>query len=160
MKLELPKTASSSARFRGRWQSGSMLLEASIALGAAVMLALLLMKASLLAITGNEWTSMQTLTDSVLTRETALANRMPFADISSSTSLWPDVGGTLTPQTVQLGKLMGGTAVTGQLTRFRVSEVDSAQPEVNLSVWRMHSVLKYKVAGKDYVKSTSTLRVQ
>jgi hypothetical protein len=137
-----------------------MLLEASIALGAAVLLALLLMKASLLAITGNEWTSMQTLTDSVLTRETALANRIPFADITSDTSLWPDVGGAMSPQTVQLGKLMGGTAVTGLLTRFRVNEGDSAQPEVDLAVWRLHSVIKYKVGDKDYVKSSSTLRAQ
>jgi hypothetical protein len=139
-----------------------MLLEASIGLGAAVLVALLMMKASLLAITGNEWTSMQTLTDALLTRETALANRVPFAEITATPSLWPDVAGgvALTPETVELGKVMGGTAVTGKLTRFRVDEADPTQPEVNLSVWRLHSILKYSVGEDEYVKSSSTLRVQ
>lgn len=133
-----------------------------MALGAAVLLALLMLKASMLSISGNEWISMQTLTDSVLTRETAMANRVPFSEIAATTSLWPDVAGgvALTPQTVELGKIMGGTAVTGELTRFRVNEADPLQPEVNLSVWRLHSIIRYNVGGNDYVKSSSTLRVQ
>jgi hypothetical protein len=147
---------------RRRWsRRGSVLVEASIALGAATLLSLLMMKATLLAIGGNDWTTMQTLTDSIITRETAMANRMPFADITSGGSLWPDVSqGVPASVSVELGKIMGGKAISGELTRFRVNEADASDPEVNLAVWRLHSVIKYKVGEHEYVKSSSTLRSQ
>jgi hypothetical protein len=138
-----------------------VLVEASIALGAATLLSLLMMKASLLAIGGNQWTTMQTLTDAVVTRETALANRVPFADITGGGSMWPDVSqGIPDSVTVELGKTMGGKAVNGQLTRFRVNQADTSEPDVNLAVWRLHSVIRYEVGEIEYVKSSSTLRSQ
>ncbi len=145
-----------------RWRSGTLLMEVSVALGLAVVVALLLMKASLLAVTGNEWTTMQSLTDALMTREAALANRMPFADLTSETSLWPDAAAGLPEAgtTVVLGRLMGGAQVSGQLTRFRVNEADTSEPEVSLAVWRLHSVLRYRVGDHEYVKSSATLRVQ
>jgi hypothetical protein len=148
---------------RRRWsRRGSILVEASIALGAAILLGLLMMKASLLAIGGNDWTTMQTLTDALLTRETALANRVPFAEIASGTSLWPDSAGDVAgaPETIEIGKMMGGTPVTAKLIRYRVNQANTSEPDVNLTVWRLHSVLQYNVGGNQYVKSSSTLRAQ
>jgi hypothetical protein len=147
---------------RRHWsRRGSALVEASIALGAATLLSLLMMKAALLAIGGNDWTTMQTLTDSVITRETALANRAPFADITGAGSMWPDVSsGMPGPVTIQLGKIMGGKAVSGQLTRFRVNQANTADPDVNVAAWKLHSVIQYEVSGTKYVKSSATLRSQ
>lgn len=149
-------------QMRRHWsRRGSVLIEASMALGAATLLSLLMMKAALLAIGGNDWTTMQTLTDSIVTRETALANRTPFADITGASSLWPDVsGGMPSPVTIQLGKIMGGKAVDGQLTRFRVNAANTSDPDVNVAAWKLHSVIQYEVSGIKYVKSSATLRSQ
>lgn len=150
-------------RGRRRWsRRGSVLVEASIALAAATLLALLMMKATLLAIGGNDWTTMQTLTDALLTRETALANRVPFAQITANDSMWPDSAGGVAgdPVTIELGKIMGGSPVTAKLTRYRVNEANASDPDVNLAVWRLHSVLQYNVGENQYVKSSSTLRAQ
>jgi hypothetical protein len=76
---------------RRRPSTGSLLIEVSLALGLAVMLALVMMKASLLAISGNQWTVMQTLTDAYLTRETALSNRIPWVDLTATGSPWPSM---------------------------------------------------------------------
>lgn len=146
-----------------RWsRRGSVLVEASVALGAATLLALLMMKATLLAIGGNDWATMQTLTDALLTRETALANRVPFSEIASDASMWPDSAGGVVgaPQTIQIGKIMGGAPVTATLTRYRVNQADASEPDVNLVVWRLHSVIQYSVGDNQYVKSSSTLRAQ
>ncbi|RYD38258.1 MAG: hypothetical protein EOP86_01350 [Verrucomicrobiaceae bacterium] len=139
-----------------------MLLEASLGLGLTAVLGLLLMKGSMLALSGNQWTTLQTLTDAYLTKETALAKRTPLEDITSPASPWPD--GTLTlPQTstvVTLGRLPGGTAVTAALIRFRINATTGADTVAALTVWRLHSVLHYRIGEKDYVKNISTLRVQ
>ena len=146
-----------------RSQSGSLILEASIALGFASVLGLLLLKGSLISLSSNQWSSMQTLTDAYLTKETALANRIPLADLTATPSLWPDPETDTPPRsemTVTLGKIAGGTAVTGQLVRFRSNETLDDDATTGTSVYRLYSVLSYRVDGKDYFKSRSTLRVQ
>jgi hypothetical protein len=141
---------------------GSLLVEVSAALGLTVMLALFLMRGSLLAVSGSQWTVMQTLTDAFLTRESALAARIPFAEIAGDASPWPEMaedGAAEDAQAVVLGKIAGGREVSGQLLRFRTAE-EAASPDLPLSVWRLHSILTYQVGDKDYVKSRSTLRLQ
>lgn len=142
---------------------GSMLLEATLAMGFAAALALVMMKASLIGLTSNQWSVMQTLTDAYLTKETALANRIPLADLTAESSQWPDPT-VNTPQrnemTVSLGKLAGGTAVTGTLTRFRTDETQQDDAATASSVYRLYSILTYRIGDKDYFKSRSTLRVQ
>jgi hypothetical protein len=129
--------------------------------GLVAVVALIVMKASLLAISNNQWTIMQTLTDAYLTREIALSNRVPVAEITGANSLWPDAEGATPPeQTVTLGRLAGGQAVSGTLRRFRVDETPEDEVDTTLSVWRLHSVLTYKIAGKDYMKTRTTLRMQ
>ncbi|WP_038162990.1 hypothetical protein [Verrucomicrobium sp. BvORR106] len=147
---------------RQRQCRGSLLLEASIAMGAAAILALLLMKSSLLSISGNQWASVQSLTDAALTKEEALARRVPFADLTSATSLWPDAAAGIpsTGKSVVIGKMTGGNALPGTITRFRVSATPTDDTEAGLSLWRLYSVLRYRVGQKEYVKSSSTLRVQ
>lgn len=138
-------------------------MEVSVALGFAGLIALLMLKASLLSISGNQWTIMQTLTDAYLTRETALANRIPLADLTGAATAWPDPTIDDPPrnqQTVVLGKLAGGHEVQAELTRFRVEETNAANTDTPLSVWRLHSILTYAIGGHQYVKSRSTLRMQ
>lgn len=130
-----------------------------MALGLAVTLALVMMKASLLAISGNQWTMMQTLTDAYMTRETALSNRIPLADVLAADSPWPDWA-SRSEQNVTLGKMPGGRVVQASLTRFRLSLPGDPAAEANLNVFRLYSVLKYQIGERQYVKSRSTLRMQ
>lgn len=146
-----------------RMDQGSLLVEVSMAMGLAALLSLVLMKASMLAIGGNQWTIMQTLTDAYLTRESALASRIPFADLTKADSLWPDSGADNPPrikQTVTLGKTPGGANVTGELTRFRTNQTASDDADTRLTVCRVYSVLTYRLGDQQYVKSRSTLRMQ
>lgn len=144
-----------------RSRKGSLLIEVSLALGLTVMLALELMRASMLALSGNQWSIMQTLTDAYLTRETALANRMAFADVTSANSVWPDLTevDTLEGETVTLGKLPGGVPVTAHLKRCRTAEV-MQNNDLPMTIWKLHSVLTYNIGEKEYTKSRSILRVQ
>lgn len=140
--------------------NGSLLIEVSVALALTATLALIIMRASLLAISGNQWTIMQTLTDAYLSRESALSNRLPFAELASAQSAWPELADTPLPeQTVTLGRVAGGRAVQGSLKRFRTSEVTS-NSETPVTVWRLHSILSYHIGSQEYVKSRSTLRLQ
>jgi hypothetical protein len=138
-----------------------LLIEVSMALALTAALALVIMRASLLAISGNQWTIMQTLTDAYLSRESALSNRLPFADLTSAQSSWPELTDDPVPeQTVALGRVAGGQAVNGTLKRFRTAEVASNNVEATLTVWRLHSILSYRIGSQEYVKSRSTLRLQ
>lgn len=134
-----------------------------MALGVTVFLALLVMKGSLLALSGNQWTVMQTLSDAYMTRETALSNRIPMSDLMASPSLWPDQSSDNPPTTVQivtLGILPSGRAVQAQLTRFRTNETPVSNTDVSLVVLRLYSVLSFKAGDQSYVKTRSTLRAQ
>ena len=134
-----------------------------MAMGLAAVAALLVMKASLLALSNNQWTVMQTLTDACLTRETALSNRLPLADLTGADSQWPDALTDSPPrqvQTVSLGLLAGGQPVNATLTRFRVNETPQVDADTGLAVWRLHSVLAYTIGGQQYYKSRTTLRMQ
>ena len=147
---------------RNSGHRGSLLIEVSVALGLTTLLALVLMRASLLAISGNQWAVMQTLTDAYLSRETALANRTPFADIAADVSDWPArsvEGLVVSEETVTLGRLAGGQAVQAVLTRFRTAEVVSGS-EVTQAIWKLHSILTYRVGEEQYTKSRSVLRAQ
>lgn len=140
---------------------GSLLIELSVALGFTTLLALLMMRSSLLAISGNQWAVMQTLTDAYLSRESALANRLPFAQVEADASLWPDIAaeGGVSEQNVTLGRLAGGQTVTAVLKRCRTAET-AQNADLTLAVWRLHSALVYEVGDKTYTKSRSILRVQ
>ncbi len=138
-------------------------MEVTVALGLALFLSLLVMRGSLLALSGNQWTVMQTLSDAYMSRETALANRIPMSELNASPSAWPDKS-TDTPsyavQTVTLGVLPSGKAVQAQVTRFRTNETPATSSEVPLVVWRLYSVLSFQSGDQPYVKTRTTLRTQ
>jgi hypothetical protein len=128
-------------RFRS---SGSLLIEVSAAMALTAALALIIMRASLLAVSGNQWTIMQTLTDAYLSREIALSNRVPVAELIGPQSAWPEFTSEPVPaQIVTLGRLAGGQIV-----------------ETQIKAWRLHSVLSYNIGSREYVKSRSTLRLE
>lgn len=132
-------------------------------MGFAVVLALVIMKASLLALSSNQWTIMQTLTDAYLTRETALAVRLPVADLTAAGSSWPDLNADDPPwqeETVTLGRTAGGRTVDAAVKRFRVNETPVVNVDTGIAVWRIHSVLTYTIGEHEYFKSRSTVRVQ
>ncbi len=144
-------------------ESGFLLMEVTVALSLVVFLSLLVMKGSLLAVSGNQWAVMQTLSDAYLTKETALSNRVPMNELIASPSAWPDKASDNPPytiQTVNLGVLPGGRAVQAQLTRFRTNETPANSPDVTLVVWRLYSVLTYKAGEEPYVKTRTSLRSQ
>ena len=142
---------------------GSMLLESVVALGFASVLALMMMKASMVSLASNQWTVMQTLTDAYMTRESALASRVPLAEVTAVTSKWPDPAINV-PQriqtTVTIGKLAGGEAVPGTLIRFRTNDTKADDAATASSAYRLYSVLTYKIGGTDYYKTRSILRTQ
>lgn len=139
---------------------GSVLIEVSLGFALTATLALAMMRSSLVAISGNQWTVMQTLTDSYLSRESALSNRIPYADLTSAESPWPVLADApVSEQTVTIGRVAGGHLVEGTLRRFRTAEILTGS-ETFPSLWRLHSVLSYNVGSMEYVKSRSTLRMQ
>jgi hypothetical protein len=114
----------------------------------------------LLAVSGNQWTIMQTLTDAYLSREIALSNRIPIAELIGPQSTWPEfTSNSVFARTVTLGKLAGGQVVEGSLKRFRTSDA-GFNSETQIKAWRLHSVLSYNIGGREYVKSRSTLRLE
>jgi hypothetical protein len=144
-------------RFRS---AGSLLIEVSAAMALTAALALIIMRASLLAVSGNQWTIMQTLTDAYLSREIALSNRIPIAELIGPQSTWPEfTSNSVFARTVTLGKLAGGQVVEGSLKRFRTSDA-GFNSETQIKAWRLHSVLSYNIGGREYVKSRSTLRLE
>lgn len=144
-------------------ESGFVLMEVTVALSLVVFLSLLVMKGSLLAVSGNQWTVMQSLSDAYLTKETALSNRVPMDALIASPSLWPDMSCDSPPyavQTVNIGVLPSGKTVQAQLTRFRTNETPATSTDVSLVVWRLYSVLTYSAGDHPYVKTRISLRSQ
>lgn len=142
---------------------GSVLLEVSIGLALTAFVAVATLRQSMLAISAGQWAAMQAVTDAYLTRETALATRLPYDQLQQS-GRWPPVSAATTV-TVSLGSIAdpAGHAplpVTGKLTRSSSSETISADnlPEVRLT--RLDSVLSYQIGGQSYLKSRSTLRTR
>lgn len=152
-----------------RHQSGSALIDVAVSYATLVIVALLTLKASINAAATQAWTVKQAMSDAYLTRESALAARVPFDEINTDTSLWamdPDT----TSVTVSIGKLPGGNNVLGTLYRTRIpapnnlpSAGGSGTSETNpgeIEGWKLQSILTYEVKGRNYVKSRTSLRVR
>ena len=154
---------------RRRVSSGIALIEATIGLGGLVVVSLLLFKASLSATAAQRWTVIQAMTDAYMTRETAVAKRVPFDDILALDSLWP-AHPAMSTQEVELGRLPGGFAVTATLNRTRIADVNNfasaggsgsaISNPAKMEVWRLRSFLDYSVAQRQYVKSRTVIRTR
>lgn len=153
----------------GSRQRGSALIEISLSYATLVIVALLTLKASVNATSGQTWTIKQSMTDAYITRESALASRIPFDTLVSASSLWPR-NPTVSTSTVTLGKLPGGQLVTGTLHRTRFPDArnlpaagGTGTATTNPSgseAWKVQSILSYNVGDRQYVKSRTVLRIR
>ncbi|MEM6277910.1 MAG: hypothetical protein AAF733_00425 [Verrucomicrobiota bacterium] len=160
-------------KLRGRQHPksrGYALVEVAASYAAIVIVGLVTLRSTLNSVTGQHWTVKQAMTDAYLTREVALASRMPFSTIrSSSSSPWPEYP-DVSSQTVVVGKLPGGSNVTAELHRTRIPDGNnrgsgggSGNNSTNPSsseAWKLQSIISYEVRGKEYVKTRTILRLR
>jgi hypothetical protein len=149
-------------------QHGSVLVEATLAMSMLTTIGLILLKLSLNVTVPRQWTLQQAITDSYLTGEKAFAQRESFETITGPASPWPADPPATT--TVTFGKLPGGTAITGTVTRLRIpdpnnrSDKGGTGTEVTnptaMEVWRLQSVVRYRVGSRSYMKSRTVVRSQ
>jgi len=140
-----------------------------ISLSLLSLLGLVMLKISLNILQPRQWTLQQTLTDAYVSYERAYAERVPFQTLTSNTSPWPAFPATTATQ-VELGRLPGGTQVTGTVTRTRLPDANNypidggagttATNPASMKVWQVQSVLTYQIAGRTYAKSRTVIRSQ
>jgi len=148
---------------------GSALIEISLSYATLVFVAMVGLRASLNATSNQAWTVKQTMSDAFITRETALATRVPFDDLTGPSSLWA-VSPGVTTSSVTFGKLPGGQLVTGTLHRTRIPDANnlpaaggkgtSTTNPSGTEAWKLQSIIAYTVADKQYVKSRTVLRIR
>jgi len=150
-------------------QRGSALIEISLSYATLVIVALLSLKASVNATSSQAWTVKQSMSDAFIMRETALASRMPFNEVTGNTSPWAR-SPAVTTSTVTIGKLPGGQPVTATLHRTRIPDSNNLSTAggagttttnpAKSEAWKLQSLLVYTVGERQYVKSRTVLRVR
>ena len=146
-----------------------LLVETLVSLSLLTVLGLVLLKLSLNVLHPRQWILGQTLSDAYLTYERAYAERIPFENLLASDSPWPAFP-TTSATAVEIGRLPGGFAVTGTVTRTRMPDagnypLDGGTGTVDtnpaaIKIWKAQSVLTYKIGAVNYVKSRTVLRSQ
>ena len=152
-----------------RREKGSLIIEISLGWGILMVVAILMLRAHVSITTGQRWTVVQAMTDASMTRETALANRLPFEDVTAADPLWPTYPSVAT-QTVTIGRLPGGVPLSATLRRTKIPDSnnlvaaggtgDSESNPASMEAWKLQSFLSYQISGRDYVKSRTTLRIR
>jgi len=159
----------SNVRRKRKRQSAMVLIEISVGLGALLIVAILLMRHSINVATMDRWTVMQSLTDTYMTREVAMAKRYPFSEFTGGSSLWPTFPNTA-QSTVEVGRLPGGEPVMATLYRTKKpsdnnmssaggSGTDATNP-TNTEAWVLQSYLTHEIGDRSYLKSRSVVRSQ
>jgi len=159
----------SRARRNRKRQSAMVLIEISVGLGALLIIAILLMRHSINVATMDRWTVMQSLTDTYLTREVALAKRYPFSEFTGGSTLWPTFPSTA-ESSIEVGRLPGGEPVIATLYRTKKpsdnnmstaggSGTETTNP-TNTEAWVLQSYLTHEVGQRNYLKSRSVVRSQ
>jgi len=151
------------------WRRGFLLIEATLSLTILTLIGLVMLKLSLNILQPRQWVLQQTLSDAYVTYERAYAERLPFQTLTSGTSPWPAFPTTSSTQ-VELGRLPGGVAVTGTVVRTRLPDPNNypidggtgttASNPASMKVWKVQSVLTYKIGGRTYAKSRTVIRSQ
>ena len=150
-------------------RKGSALIEAAVTIGLLGLMATLLMRSSINALSGRYWTMSQVLTDAYLTYEVALAQREPFDKVVAPDSKWPIYPSKSIMQ-VEIGTLPGGPPMTGWLHRTRIANTgnlpaaggtgsETTNP-TRMESWKLEAHLVYTVGNTDYVKSRTVLRTR
>ncbi len=140
-----------------------------MALTLLTLLGLLLFKLSLNILSPRQWVLRQTVTDAYMSFERSYAERIPFESLLATNSPWPAFPAT-TATVVEVGRLPGGTAITGTVTRTRVPDTGNypidggtgtvATNPAAMKVWKAQSILTYTVGTRTYAKSRTVLRTQ
>lgn len=140
-----------------------------MAMSVLSVVGLLLLKLSLNVIHPRQYSMQQVLSDSYLTFERARAERIPFESLMASDSPWPAYP-AVASEDVVIGKLPGGATVTGQVIRTRIADaenypIDGGTGTVSINpaamkVWRVQSILRFKISERTYVKSRTLVRAQ
>jgi hypothetical protein len=140
-----------------------------MAMSVLSVVGLLLLKLSLNVIHPRQYSLQQVLSDSYLTFERAHAERIPFESLVAVDSPWPAYPAVAT-EDVEIGKMPGGAPVTGTVIRTRIADaenypIDGGTGTVNINpaamkVWRVQSILRFKIADRTYVKSRTLVRAQ
>ncbi len=153
-------------------RGGFVLVEAMIALSILTLLGLCLLKLSLSILHPRQWILQQSLSDAYMTFERAYAERIPFNELTGPDSPWPasTVNGSNKVMLVNkstsvatIGRLPGGAEVTGTVTRTRYPDAANDDPTSNpaaMQIWKVQSVLTYKVGNRSYAKSRTVIRAQ
>ncbi len=154
---------------RPRRASGSVLIEATIGIALLAIIAILLARGSLNAISGRYWTMTQNMSDAYMTYEVALAQRVPMDEVVGGDTLWP-----LTPATaqttVEIGRLPGGTPITAVVHRTRIPHTNNLASAGGIGtsitnpgameVWKLQSHLVYSIGEATYRKSRTVVRAR
>lgn len=156
-------------RKAGSWRRGFALVEATIAMSLLTVVGLMMLKLSLNILYPRQWVLHQSLADAYMTYERSYAERAPFATVVAAGSPWP-VHPQLATSLVEIGRLPGGTAVTGTISRTRLPSSNNYPMDggsgtlvtnpAGMKVWRVQSILTYQIGGRTYAKSRTVIRSQ
>ena len=145
------------------------MFEAGIAMGLLTFIGVILLKMSLNILAPRQWAVQQTITNSYMTYERALAERIPFDNLLDSDSPWPAYPSTASEE-VEIGRLPGGRAIFGTIHRTRIpsdnnypADGGSGTLDTNpaaMKVWKVQSIATYTIGGRNYAKSRTVLRSQ
>jgi len=146
-----------------------LLIEAGISLSILTFVGLMMLKLSLNILQPRQWGLQQTLTDAYLTYERAYAERIPFENLTANNSPWPQFPST-SATAVEIGRLPGNRPIYGTVTRTRVPDTGNypidggtgnlATNPAAMKVWKVQSVVTYKIGNRNYAKSRTVLRAQ
>jgi hypothetical protein len=149
---------------------GMVLLEAMLALSILTVLGLTLLKLSLNILHPRQWVLQQTITDAYMTYERAVAERIPFENLLAADSPWPQHPQVATIQVPEIGRLPGGQPIQGTVSRTRFADPGNLYLDggtgtlttnpASMKVWKVQSVLTYKIGTRSYAKSRTVLRSQ
>ena len=123
----------------------------------------------------------QAVSDAYMSFERASAERIPFETLLSGTSQWPAFPATAST-TVEIGRLPrylpdfpNGVPITGTVTRTRFPDaanypndggspataaVAVARNPAAMKIWKVQSVLTYRIGNNTYAKSRTVMRFQ
>ncbi len=145
-----------------------------MALSILTVFGLVLLKLSINILHPRQWVLQQSVSDAYMTFERARAERIPFADLLAANSPWPastpTVANVVSTPNVEVGRLPGNIPILGTVTRTRLPDpgnypIDGgtgtlASNPAAMKVWRVQSVLTYRVGSRTYAKSRTVLRSQ
>ena len=145
-----------------------------MALAVLTVIGLILLKLSLNILHPRQWVLQQAVTDAYMTFERARAERVPFEDLLAVNSLWPAstplVANVATTPGIEVGRLPGNIPIFGTVTRTRLPDpgnypIDGgtgtlATNPAAMKVWRVKTVLTYRIGSRSYAKARTVVRSQ